>query len=870
MSLANAAVTSNSGVIGKSDCISMGGEWDGEGIGTNAGVGCKFRSGVANQRTRNYTTYGDMLYNIESYVPVNSKVCHSSYAKVTDSNGMINCQVKSSARENARKNRIKEDECARIGGTWWLLSLSGGDTCHIQAVGSDYKDTRDIVINTVNDLPDYYRVNSGDKFKSCKNGFNLKKDVEVTAKDGRTYRYSFCMNNSKLDDGGKPTGSTDSDGGDVSGNATEGSSSCAVDGIGWIVCPTTNFLGEMVGSTYKFIAENFLAIKSGVIFDLSNENQSKYKNNPGGGAQIVYQAWEIFRNLANVIFVILFTIVIISQITNIGISNYGIKKMLPRLIIFAILVNISYWVAVIFVDISNLLGQWIFNLFTQIGYNITEKDANFGQSITDGVSNVLAAGTVAGMTTVAMSGTLLVSLVVAALSILVMLAILTIRQAAVVILVVISPIAFAAAILPGTESIFNRWKNMLKGMLIVYPICSLMMGGMLFVSDVLVASVENDGNIFLSVMYRLIPVIGLGSVFMVIKGALAAIDKLTGGSITGKLNSIASGARESAAKGRLGKIDKVIGNNTKRAVGRFTGGGRFGRRVDRWVKANEESLNNAERDENINELGAKVSAGTATRGEELLYRKLQAEKQKEIDGLNATRIKDMSERFGSGGNNAYVDFAAKALDTNNGDELGIALQSLMSNSRMSGKDKYAQLTNIFQNLTKEQMASQSVKEAFTTLNDKYGGDIKANDPALMNALGDFVNGKAQDTSGADLYASHAGNADTYLNASTNDRAGWNQQTLDNINKYKANWTEAQQNSMAEQAAAVVGNAQNRAGLSGGQLEGQRKIAEDAGIKIPHEGDSAKEVSQAINELTRALREDDGNNNPPRRPPRRWR
>ena len=52
----------------------------------------------------------------------------------------------------------------------------------------------------------------------------------------------------------------------------------------------------------------------------------------------------------------MFLAIIISQLTGFGISNYGIKKMLPRLIIAAILVNLSIYICQIAVDLSNILG----------------------------------------------------------------------------------------------------------------------------------------------------------------------------------------------------------------------------------------------------------------------------------------------------------------------------------------------------------------------------------------------------------------------------------------------------------------------------------------------------------------------------------
>ena len=75
--------------------------------------------------------------------------------------------------------------------------------------------------------------------------------------------------------------------------------------------------------------ENFLNIKSDQLFSQSEKGKEVFKH------------WVTFRDIANVFFVIMIAIIIFSQVTGAGISSYGIKKMLPKIIIYAILVNIS-------------------------------------------------------------------------------------------------------------------------------------------------------------------------------------------------------------------------------------------------------------------------------------------------------------------------------------------------------------------------------------------------------------------------------------------------------------------------------------------------------------------------------------------------
>ena len=104
--------------------------------------------------------------------------------------------------------------------------------------------------------------------------------------------------------------------------ATAGNSSCTVPQIGWIVCPVSNFLANGMDTAFN-VLKSFLIVQP---LGLTQNGTT------------LYQTWNYIRSFANVAFVIVFMIIIYSQITNMGITNYGIKKLLPRLIIAAILV----------------------------------------------------------------------------------------------------------------------------------------------------------------------------------------------------------------------------------------------------------------------------------------------------------------------------------------------------------------------------------------------------------------------------------------------------------------------------------------------------------------------------------------------------
>lgn len=247
--------------------------------------------------------------------------------------------------------------------------------------------------------------------------------------------------------------------------------------LGWILCPIISFVQDTITSIYDSIVSNFLEV-----------NAKSYEI--GGN---VYKAWQIFQSFANIIFVIVFLIVIFSQVTGFGIDNFGIKRILPKLIVAAILINLSYIICLLAIDLSNILGVGLNSLFANIPVEVEGLSASStGAAAISSVMTLAVGGAVGALAvgTVGLWGAVIIiplflGLLATLLGVLFFFIILGVRQAAIVILVVISPVAFACYMLPNTKNIFSRWFKAFEGALIVYPICGALMGGSAFASSVL-------------------------------------------------------------------------------------------------------------------------------------------------------------------------------------------------------------------------------------------------------------------------------------------------------------------------------------------------------------------------------------------------
>lgn len=297
---------------------------------------------------------------------------------------------------------------------------------------------------------------------ACDEGFKNKADAAYCNKfSSNTSVFDACKYGQGTATGGaNDTTPPESPNGEQATDET----SCAVQAIGWIVCGVLNFMAGLVDGSYAFI-EQLLKVDPIINSD---------------GNQGLYKAWEIMRNFANIAFVIAFLIIIFSQITSIGITNYGIKKLLPRLVVAAILVNVSYWLCAIAVDLSNISGSSLKGLFEAIGASIPLEPPNPDFSTNEtwlGIAGTILSITVGGGAAIYIGLSIFVPLLTACLVVvLTVVIILVIRQALIVLLIVVSPLAFVAYLLPNTESLYRRWFGLFQAMLLLYPIVSLIFG----------------------------------------------------------------------------------------------------------------------------------------------------------------------------------------------------------------------------------------------------------------------------------------------------------------------------------------------------------------------------------------------------------
>ena len=267
--------------------------------------------------------------------------------------------------------------------------------------------------------------------------------------------------------------------------------------IGWIVCPFTGKIAEAVDWLYDKI-EQILIV-----------NPVEMKD----GAPI-YEIWKYFRGVTNVVFIIFLLVMVYSQLTGLGINNYGLKKALPKLIVAAVLVNLSFIICSLAVDVSNIVGaslRGVFSAISEAAFNNMNVD---GATYTVPMADIyagLAAGTIVaagGLMVAFETGAiwmLIPTILGAIVSVATGLITIAMRQAVVALLIMIAPLAIIASILPNTEKWYKSWKQLLMRMLVFYPMFSLLFGGSQLAGFAIITSARDGFGLVIGVAVQIFP-----------------------------------------------------------------------------------------------------------------------------------------------------------------------------------------------------------------------------------------------------------------------------------------------------------------------------------------------------------------------------
>ncbi|GHU07603.1 hypothetical protein FACS189431_2430 [Alphaproteobacteria bacterium] len=296
--------------------------------------------------------------------------------------------------------------------------------------------------------------------------------------------------------------------------------------LAWLLCPIANGLTGVIDTLTDFVS-------GGLRWSLLDNMQD---------------TWSRFLPIANIIFAIVFLILIYSTATGIGLTNYSIKKIMPRLVIVAIAVNVSFYLCAAVADLSNIVGDGARDLILSTG---ERNDLDVLNGI---VGNIVS--TVAFLFIIVFAWSAL------ALGLITIVLAVAARQAILALLVIISPVAIALALLPNTQQWFKKWFDAYLSLIIVYPMFMAAWAAARWAQynlDV-VAGPLNASNIITYIASSLLPIAPLFMILPLMKMSGGLMGKMTGAIEKGVNNNPVANALKEVNKR---KNERVMENATK-------------------------------------------------------------------------------------------------------------------------------------------------------------------------------------------------------------------------------------------------------------------------------------------------------------------
>lgn len=332
-------------------------------------------------------------------------------------------------------------------------------------------------------------------------------------------------------DGKTTSGSPSGDGSDTAPDyTTEGDgdtdiSACKkATSLGWVFCPLLDIAGKTMLGMYSQMGETWIAIDGNEIDPAQEKGQALYK------------AWSTFRDAANIGFAILFAVVVFSQVTGIGLSNYSIKKMLPTLIMVAVLVNISFIICQLAVDVTNIVGVDIGKVMETLTQDIKTatapksmwEHAGYAASGLLSAAGIAGAGYAAAPVIATSIGGILIAVLLACISAIIglffLFILLALRKAFIFAAIMLAPLAIVCYAFPNTKSLFDKWKKLFINLLLVFPICQILVYGGQAMSALMMASDSN--SFFFQLTAMLLQIIPIFFIPMVLRNAMSMLGNI--------------------------------------------------------------------------------------------------------------------------------------------------------------------------------------------------------------------------------------------------------------------------------------------------------------------------------------------------------
>ena len=346
--------------------------------------------------------------------------------------------------------------------------------------------------------------------------------------------------------------------------AAEGQAVASI--LGWIIMPIVSLFGKLITLLIRLL--------------ISVAQYNDFINSAA-----VSKGWIIIRDVCNIGFVLVLLVIAFSTVLKI--EKYSYKRLLGGFLLAAVLVNFSKLICGVIIDISQVLMLTFVNAFKGIG------EGNLAQMI--GLEEIMSLPSDGGSTGKEKVGALFLGLIMSIIGTIVVGIILLIFVFRIIILwflVLLSPLAFLANILPALQSYGKQWWQKFTSQVIVGPILAFFLwlsfsivqgssGGDIYkqvLTDPKVKKDVTETEMTAAISKAGKPqnmlnfIIGIGMLIgsLMVAQQMGVAGGKMAGSAVGKIQAVAKGMGKLGLKGVDRTVEKV-GKVGVRGIGKITG-----------------------------------------------------------------------------------------------------------------------------------------------------------------------------------------------------------------------------------------------------------------------------------------------------------
>lgn len=262
----------------------------------------------------------------------------------------------------------------------------------------------------------------------------------------------------------------------------EDTSDCAASddtGLEWLLCPITTAISKAADGLNGEIEDQ-------LNFDINGNLANKDEG---------YVAWSLVKNIVSALIVIIMLVMVIGQAVGGPFDAYTIKKLLPKLVIAVIAMQLSWEICKWLISLSNSAGEGVKQLMLAPFGGGGNMDLNsilnrLSETWAVGSQGIIPALLVGGgiIAFISLPGTF-VAIFGLFIGIFAAFMVLLFRNVLIVALTIFSPLAFLAWTLPGTQSYWKLWRENFTKLLLMFPLII----GMLYVGRIFAWIIADAG-----------------------------------------------------------------------------------------------------------------------------------------------------------------------------------------------------------------------------------------------------------------------------------------------------------------------------------------------------------------------------------------